>query len=107
MAVLAPKKLQRGSKPTRLVLTCTESEKRYIKMLALREGKTASEYLLSFARKDMPISSCDYPGCDGIHKPNKLTQQVLRESERGENLEHYASLEDFWKSMGIDPNVEA
>ena len=59
---------------------------------------------MSFPRKKMSKSKCDFPGCDGIHKPNKLTEKVLRESERGENLEHHESIEDFWKSMGIDPN---
>lgn len=95
----------RYSEKTRLVLTCTEDEKVYIKMLAAKERKTISEYLLSFPRARMPKSACNFPGCNGIHKPNKLTEKVLRESEKGENLEHHESLEDFWKSMGIDLNA--
>ncbi len=73
-------------------------------MLAAKERKTISEYLLSFPRARMPKAKCNFPGCSGIHEPNKLTEKVLRESEIGENLEHHESIEDFWKSMGIDPN---
>jgi hypothetical protein len=90
----------------RLVISCTEQEKMYIKMLAAKENKTVTDYLLSTPRENMPRSKCRLKGCKGDHKPNKLTAKVLRESERGENLEHHDTIEDFWKSMGIDPNVE-
>jgi len=80
---------------SRLVITCTEEEKVYVKMLAAKERMTISEYLLSFPRKNMPKPRLD-----------KLTKNVLRESERGENLEHHETIDDFWKSMGIDPNAE-
>jgi hypothetical protein len=86
MSMAAPNK-------TRLVLSCTEEEKMYIKMLAASQNKTMSEYLIS--RSGVPQSRCDFPGCNGIHKPNKLTEKILKESERGENLEHHESIEDF------------
>lgn len=66
--------------------------------------KMISDHLLSFARSKMPKPQCDIPGCSGIHKPNKLTEKVLRESEREQNLEYHDTVEDFWKSMGIDPD---
>jgi hypothetical protein len=91
---------------SRLVIQCTEEEKMYIKMLAASERKTMSDYLLATPRARMPKKKCSLPGCDGIHKPNKLTEKVLRETDRGENLEHHDSLEDFWKSMGIDPHAK-
>lgn len=40
------------------------------------------------------------------YKPNKLTEKILRESECGENIESHNTIEDFWKSMGIDPNAQ-
>lgn len=55
--------------------------------------------------KKMPKSSCGYPGCDGIHIPNEETAKVLRDSEKGLNIESHASIEDFWKSMGMKPNA--
>ncbi len=90
----------------RLVLNCTEEEKMYIKMLAAKEKKTMTDYLLTAPRAKMPKRKCDFPGCDGIHKPNKLTEKVLKESERGENLEQHETVEDFWKSMGIDLDAQ-
>jgi hypothetical protein len=45
------------------------------------------------------------PEYNRTHKPNKLTEKVLRESERGENIEYHPSIDAFWKSMGIDPNA--
>jgi hypothetical protein len=94
-----------SSEKIRIVISCTEDEKMYVKMLAAKERMTISDYLLSFARQRMPKSRCNLPGCGGIHKPNKLTEKVLKESARGENLEHHDSVEDFWESMGIDPNA--
>lgn len=90
---------------TRLVLSCTEEERKYIKVLAALENKTISDFLLDPPRKKMPKSSCSYPGCDGIHTPNEETAKVLKESEEGTNLESHASIEDFWKSMGMKPNA--
>jgi hypothetical protein len=57
-------------------------------------------------RTRMPKSKCNVPGCNGSHEPNQLTEKVLRDSEKGENLEHHESIEEFWRSMGIDPNAE-
>ncbi|ADI38552.1 putative uncharacterized protein [Waddlia chondrophila 2032/99] len=80
----------------RLSVDCTEDERMYIKMLAAKEKKTISEFLISLARNRMPQGKI----------PNKETQKILRETEEGKNLESHESLRDFWKSMGIDPNAE-
>lgn len=56
-------------------------------------------------KKKMPKSSCPYPGCDGIHTPNAETAKVLNDSEKGLTVESHASIEDFWKSMGMKPNA--
>jgi hypothetical protein len=90
----------------RLVLSCTEEEKKYIKVLAAIENKSISDYLLDTPRRKMPRVKCNFPGCSGKHVPNKETSKVLRETEAGENLESHESLEDFWKAMGMNPNAK-
>lgn len=85
---------QNQEKKARLSVDCSLEERRYIKMLAAREDKTISEYLLGLAKAHMPI-------CTKSHIPNAQTITSIEESERGENLEHYNSLDDFWKSMGV------
>lgn len=98
MSVSSPEK-------TRLVLSCTEKEKKYIKALAALEDKTISDFLLDPPRKKMPKSTCHLPGCDGVHIPNAETVKVLRDSEKGLNIESHDSIEDFWRSMGMKPNA--
>lgn len=97
MHVVTPEK-------TRLVLSCTEEEKRFIKVLAAIENKSVSDYLLDAPRKKIPNVKCNFPGCDGTHVPNKKTAKVLKETEAGMNLESHDSLDDFWKAMGIKPH---
>lgn len=81
----------------RLSVDCTEEERMYIKMLATKNHMTISEYLLSFARREMPKYT--------HHEPNKETKKALKESREGEG-EIFESVEDFWDSMGITPNAE-
>lgn len=99
MSVASPEK-------TRLVLSCTEEEKRYIKVLAAIENKSISDYLLEKPRKKIPGLQCDFPGCDGAHKPNEETEKVLKDTNAGRNLESHDSLKDFWKAMGMKPNAK-
>lgn len=99
MSVVSPEK-------TRLVLSCTEKEKRFIKVLAALEDKSISDYLLEKPRQKMPKMQCDFPGCDGMHKPNKETEKVLKDTDAGRNLESHDSLKDFWKAMGMKPNAK-
>jgi len=98
MSLAAPEK-------TRLVLSCTEEEKRYIRILAALEDKSISDYLLSKPRKEMSRVKCDFPGCNGIHEPNEETAKALRDTEAGINLESHDSLKDFWKAMGMKPDA--
>jgi len=95
-----------SSEKTRLVLSCTEEEKRYIKVLAAIENKSISDYLLEKPRQKMPEMQCDFPGCNGSHKPNKETEKVFKDTDAGRNLETHNSLKDFWKAMGMKPNVK-
>lgn len=80
----------------RLTVECTADERAYIKMLAAKKQMTISEYLLSFARKEMPRISG--------RKPNAATIEALKES-REKKLESFQSLDEFWEAMGIDPNA--
>jgi hypothetical protein len=99
MSIQAPER-------TRLVLSCTEEEKRYIRVLAAIENKTVSDYLLDGPRKKIPSVKCDFPECNGVHEPNEETAKVLRETDAGIGLESHESLEDFWKAMGMKPNAK-
>ena len=60
---------------------------------------TISEYLLSFARKEMP--KCAGHHCTRNHEPNEETAKVLRETDRGENLIEHESLDEFWETLGF------
>lgn len=90
---------------TRISVDCTDEEKKYIKMLAAREGQSMSEYLLSYPRTQMPnFDKCDHPGCDGKHEPNKESKKALKESREGKGT-IFSSVDEFWKAMGIKPNA--
>lgn len=59
-----------------------------------KEGKVSS--------RDSFQNKCDYPGCNGIHIPNEETERVLRETDRGENLEHFETVEELIKSLELE-----
>ncbi|NGX61383.1 MAG: hypothetical protein K940chlam9_00868 [Chlamydiae bacterium] len=84
----------------RLSVDCTEEERMYIKLLATRSHMTISEYLLSFARREMPQSKCRRS-----HVPNKETQEALKEFHDEEG-EVFDTVSDFWDAMGMSPNAE-
>ncbi len=90
-------------KKVRLSVDCTEQERMYIKMIATKNHMTISEYLLSFARKEMP--KCGGHHCKKSHEPNEETAKVLRETDRGENLTEYETLDEFWDSLGFNQNA--
>lgn len=92
-----------ASEKVRLVISCTEEEKMYIKMLAARNKKTVSEYLLDYPRTEMP--KCGGRHCALNHEPNKETKRALKESREGKG-EIFDSVNDFWKSLGINPNAK-
>ncbi len=90
-------------KKVRLSVDCTEQERMYIKMIATKNHMTISEYLLSFARKEMP--KCGGHHCKKIHEPNKETAKVLMETDRGENLTEYETMDEFWDSLGFSQHA--
>lgn len=86
--------LHKNSKKARLSIDCTPDERRYIKILAAKEDKTISEYLIGLAREKMPI-------CSKSHIPNKKTRESIEETEKGRGIKKVENLNEFWKSMGI------
>jgi len=81
----------------RLSVDCTEEERMYIKILATKSHMTISEYLLTFARKEMPK-------CTRSHEPNEETQMALKESE--EEGEVFDTVEELWDAMGMNPHAK-
>ncbi len=82
----------------RLSVDCTNKERKYIKMLAAKNNMTISEYLLSFARREMPHFAQD-------HEPNEKTIKAIQEAEEGSG-EVFESIDEFWDAMGVNPRVE-
>lgn len=80
----------------RLTVECSQDERTYIKMLAVKKHMTISDFLLTSVREIMPSTHS--------HKPNAETIEALKESREGK-LESYKTLDEFWKAMGIDPNA--
>jgi hypothetical protein len=75
----------------------------YIKMLASKKQMTISEYLLSFAREEMP--KCGGHHCNRSHELNEETSQVLRDTDKGENLIEHETLADFWDALGFSQHA--
>ena len=88
----------------RITIECSIDERTYIKMLAAKRHITISEYLLSFARQEMP--KCGGHHCRLNHSPNEETRKALKESREGEG-ELFESLDDFWNAMGISTDATA
>lgn len=87
-------------KKVRLSVDCTEQERMYIKMIATKNHMTISEYLLSFARKEMP--KCAGHHCNRNHEPNEETARVLKDTDQGKNLIEHETLDEFWKELGFN-----
>lgn len=92
-------------KKVRLSVDCTEEERMYIKMIATKKHMTISEYLLSFAREEMP--KCGGHHGNRPHEPNEETARVLRETDRGENLTEYENLDEFWNALGFSQHARS
>ena len=87
----------------RLSVDCSEQERMYIKMLATKKNMTISEYLLSFARHEMP--KCGGHHCNHNHEPNEETAKVLKETDNDENLIEHENLDDFWDALGFNKHA--
>lgn len=90
-------------KKVRLSVDCTEQERMFIKMLATKKHMTISEYLLSFARKEMPRQKSKH--CLRSHEPNEETAKVLKETDEGKNLIEHETLDEFWNELGFNEHA--
>lgn len=97
--------MQHEQKKVRLSVDCTEQERMYIKMLATRRQMTISEYLLAFARKEMPKKQCGSGHCKNDHEPNTVTAKVMRDTDQGKNLIEHDTLDEFWEALGFSPDA--
>ena len=50
------------------------------------------------------LNKCNYPECVEKHEPNEKSKKALKESREGKGIV-FSSLDDFWKAMGMKPNV--
>ena len=89
-----PKKLTltKPKKNVRLAIECSAEERKYMKMYAAHEDKTLNEFVLECVRMKMH-------GCSNPHIPNQETERILKETENGENLIHFDTVEDFLDSL--------
>ena len=97
------KQEQSQERKVRLSVDCTEQERMYIKMIATKNHMTISEYLLSFARKEMP--KCGGRHCKRSHEPNEETSKVLRETDQEKNLIEHDKIEKFWDALGFSQDA--
>lgn len=77
----------------KLTVECTLDERTYIKRLAAKNHLTISDYILSFVRPEMP------------KEPNRETKKAMNDIRSKKNVKRSKDLEDFWASLGIDPNT--
>lgn len=76
----------------KVTIECSPDERAYIKILAAKAHLNLSDFILSYLRSDFP------------KKPNKETLRAHEEAVKGKGTE-CEDLEDFWKQMGIKPDV--
>lgn len=85
-------KIIRKPRKVRLAIQCSPEERKYMKMLAAHEDKTLNQFVLECVR--MRIYKC----LDS-HIPNRETKAALKAAEQKEDLIHFDSIENFFKSM--------
>lgn len=77
----------------RVVIDCSIEQRSIIKMLAARHRMSISEYFLAKVQEEIQNKM-----------PNKETLEAIREVNEEGGIPS-ASLEDFWKKMGMNPNA--
>lgn len=84
--------MNRQPRKSRLSIDVSDEEKMMIKMWAARQKRSISGFVMACVRDHMP--------CQLSHEPNTETRQALEESSRGEGIETFDSVDEFWKSLG-------
>ena len=78
---------------TRLSIEIPSRDHRKLKILANANGLTLKEFVL------IALNPILHPN----KKPNKMTQKVMEETDRGEGLIPCDNMDDFWEQMGLNP----
>ncbi|MCB1118491.1 MAG: hypothetical protein KDK65_00870, partial [Chlamydiia bacterium] len=78
----------------RLSVDCTPEERKVIKMMAAREEKTISEFILSLVHEK-------FSHCIWDHHPNEETIKSIEMSEKGKGVSTFDNPDDLFKSLGI------
>ena len=78
----------------KVTIDVSDDERTYIKMIAAKKKMTISEFIMSFARPNLPQS-----------EPNAETKKAMKDIEEKKNLQRYKTVDDFWTDMGIDQNA--
>jgi hypothetical protein len=78
----------------KVTIDVSEDERTYIKMLAAKKRMTISDFIMSFVRPSIPRN-----------QPNAETQKAMNDVDERKNLTHCNTVEDFWLSVGIDPDA--
>jgi hypothetical protein len=63
-------------------------------MLATKKRMTISEFMMSYVRPNIRHD-----------EPNAETQKAMQDVEKRRNLTRCNSIEEFWRTVGIDPNA--
>ncbi|MBS4168293.1 hypothetical protein [Parachlamydia sp. AcF125] len=78
----------------KVTINVSEDERTYIKMLATKKKMTISEFIMSYVRPNIPHA-----------EPNAETQKAMSDVDKRKSLTQCNSIEKFWQTVGIDPNV--
>ena len=84
--------MDRQPRKSRLSIDVSDEEKMMVKMWAARQKRSISDFVMACVRDHMP--------CQLNHEINAETKRALAESAKGEGVETFDSLDDFWKSLG-------
>jgi hypothetical protein len=84
---------QNSHRKVRLSVDCSQEERQQVKLLCTLHNKTISEWVMECVREKIQSESANLP--------NKKTVQALRESDRGEGVVTYDSVEELFSSLGL------
>ena len=85
------------NKSVRLSFDVPQNIHRLLKTIASANGKTIKDIILEAVPYIEETNMCTFPS----HEPNQETAKAIRESQRGENLTEYKTVDDMFKKLGI------
>ena len=91
--------LRPKSKRARITLECSPEQRKRIRIMAAQQDQSMNDFLLSLVEKEQ--KACHF--CQ-TYGPSEKTIKIIKQIERGENIEQYASSEEFWNSFYKEAN---